>query len=170
MRYEEEALRTLSPQYHGPYVNLHLDSHVNQNVLHGALGISTEAGEILDAVKKSIFYGKPFDLVNLQEEIGDCFWYLAILAKEAGMSFEDIMAQNIAKLKARYPEMFTEEKALNRNLVAERSVLEGSTKEETIHRCFIDEVGRMPLEGDQFDHQHLGLWTWHSGGWTIDQD
>lgn len=124
MKYEDEALRTLSFQYHGPYVNPHLSSHVNEFILHGALGISTEAGEILDAVKKSIFYGKPFDLVNLQEEIGDCFWYLAILAKEAGMSFEDIMAQNINKLKTRYPDKFTEEKALNRDLIAERRELE----------------------------------------------
>ena len=123
MKYEEEALRTLSIVF-----NLHqgevAHKKVTVDVLHGALGISTEAGEILDAVKKSIFYGKPFDLVNLQEEIGDCFWYLAILAKEAGMSFEDIMAQNIAKLKARYPDKFTEEKALNRDLEGERSVLE----------------------------------------------
>jgi NTP pyrophosphatase (non-canonical NTP hydrolase) len=127
MKYEEEALKTLSNKYYGPGSGVFADtpSRINENILHGALGIVTEAGEILDAVKKSIFYGKPFDLVNLQEEIGDCFWYLAILAKEAGMSFEDIMQQNINKLRARYPEKFTEEAALNRDLEAERRVLEG---------------------------------------------
>lgn len=135
MKYEQEALATLSNRCHflPSYKTKEdvwdggVDTNplVSVNILHGALGISTEAGEILDAVKKSIFYGKPFDLVNLQEEIGDCFWYLAILAKEAGMSFEDIMAQNIAKLKARYPDKFTEHAALNRDLEKERNVLEG---------------------------------------------
>lgn len=127
MKYEEEALATLSNKFYMGSASTQDDGYggmVTVDILHGALGISTEAGEILDAVKKSIFYGKPFDFVNLQEEIGDCFWYLAILAKEAGMSFEDIMAQNIAKLKDRYPDKFTEEKALNRDLVAERRVLE----------------------------------------------
>lgn len=117
MKYEDEALRTKSERCH-TYL-------VTPDILHGALGIVTEAGEIADAVKKSIFYGKPFDLVNLQEEIGDCFWYLAILAKEAGLSFEAIMEQNIAKLKARYPDKFTEHHALNRDLEHERNVLEG---------------------------------------------
>ena len=125
-KYEDEALATKSDAFHlqKPW-NVEQTHLVNQDILHGALGIVTEAAEIADAVKKSIFYGKPFDLVNLQEEIGDCFWYLAILAKEAGMSFDDIMAQNIAKLKARYPDNFTEHHALNRDLKAERNVLEG---------------------------------------------
>jgi len=135
MRYEDEALKTKSDKYYGPWAveGPYWDEQplekINENILHGALGISTEAGEILDAVKKSIFYGKPFDLINLQEEIGDCFWYLAILAKEAGMSFEDIMAQNIAKLKARYPDKFTEDAALNRDLSYERKVLEQTEAE-----------------------------------------
>lgn len=134
MRYEEEALATLSNKCHFDIYNestndqciLGSDPDVTVNILHGALGIVTEAAEIADAVKKSIFYGKSFDLVNLQEEIGDCFWYLAILAHEANMSFEDIMKQNIAKIRVRYPEKFTERDALNRDLVAERKVLEGN--------------------------------------------
>jgi len=47
-------------------------------ILHGAIGMMTEAGEILDIFKKHIFYGKPVDVVHLKEEIGDFFWYLAI--------------------------------------------------------------------------------------------
>lgn len=116
MKYEEEALSTLSNEAHYNLINEHL--------LHGALGIVTEAAEIADAIKKAIFYGKPLDLINIQEEIGDCFWYLAVLARETGAPFEDIMAQNIAKLRARYPDKFTEEAALNRDLDAERLTLE----------------------------------------------
>lgn len=47
-------------------------------ILHGAIGMMTEAGEILDIFKKHIFYGKPVDVAHLKEEIGDFFWYLAI--------------------------------------------------------------------------------------------
>lgn len=102
------------------------DSMATPNILHGALGLGTEAAEIQDAVKKSVFYGKPFDLVNLKEELGDCLWYIAILARECDCTIEEIMETNIAKLRARYPEKFTEENALNRDLDVERSILEGS--------------------------------------------
>lgn len=93
-------------------------------VLHGALGLATEAGEVLDALKKTLFYGKPFDLVNMKEELGDILWYFARLCKAFDFSFEDIQETNIAKLKARYGEKFSEEKAITRDLTAERTVLE----------------------------------------------
>jgi NTP pyrophosphatase (non-canonical NTP hydrolase) len=71
-----------------------------------------------------LFYGKPLDEVNLKEEMGDLFWYLAIMADTLGVSFEEIQERNIEKLKARYGEKFTDEKAINRNLETERSILE----------------------------------------------
>lgn len=93
-------------------------------IFHAAMGLATEAGEILDAVKKFVFYGKPLDLVNLKEEGGDSFWYLARLAQALGISFEDMMSTNLKKLHARYGGKFTQEKALTRDLKAEREVLE----------------------------------------------
>lgn len=93
-------------------------------VLHAALGISTEAGELLDAVKKQIIYGKPLDVVNVAEEVGDLFWYLAILVDTLNLDPESIMETNIAKLRARYPEKYTDRDALNRDLPKEREVLE----------------------------------------------
>ena len=68
-------------------------------LLHGAIGLTTEAGEFIDALKKHIFYGKELDRVNLAEEMGDMFWYLAIVADELGIDFESVMATNIKKLK-----------------------------------------------------------------------
>jgi len=96
----------------------------DERLLHGAMGMITEAGEIIDSLKKHIFYGKTLDKVNLVEEIGDTLWYIAILADELNMSIEDIMEININKLRKRYPEKFTQEAALNRDLDAERKVLE----------------------------------------------
>lgn len=45
------------------------------NIRHAASGMVTEAGELVDAWKRLEIYGKPFDLINLLEEIGDCMWY-----------------------------------------------------------------------------------------------
>ena len=46
------------------------------------------------------------------------------MADTLGVSFEEIQERNIEKLKARYGEKFTDEKAINRNLETERSILE----------------------------------------------
>lgn len=94
-------------------------------LLHASIGLTTESGEFIDALKKYIFYGKPIDEVNLAEELGDLFWYIGLACDELGVDFESVWEKNIAKLKARYPEKFTEKAALNRNLNKERGILEG---------------------------------------------
>jgi NTP pyrophosphatase (non-canonical NTP hydrolase) len=93
-------------------------------LLHAQLGISSEGGEVSDQLKKWLFYGMPLDVVNLGEEIGDLFWYCALASNELNIPFTEIMEKNIAKLKARYGEKFSNHAALNRDLEAERSVLE----------------------------------------------
>ena len=94
-------------------------------LLHGAMGLVTESAEFLDVMKKYLFYNRNIDTVNLREELGDLFWYLAILADELGeANFTNILQQNIAKLRVRYPEKFTEEQAQTRDLEAERKELE----------------------------------------------
>ena len=94
------------------------------NVIHGIVGIITEAGELAVALTNSMDAGHPVDFVNLAEELGDIFWYAALIAKEAGLTFEEIQAKNIAKLKARYPEKFDSDLAENRDLEKERNILE----------------------------------------------
>lgn len=110
---------------------------------HATLGIVSEAGEFADAIKKHVFANKPLDFVNLIEEIGDMFWYFAVVADEFGFSFIDIMNANIAKLKLRYPEKFTEEDSANRNVINERKLLEKEIKIDPIilekTNTFVDE-------------------------------
>ena len=96
----------------------------NARLLHYVLGVGTEAGELQDAVKRVIAYGKPLDAVNIKEEIGDVLWYLARLCALTNVTLEQCMETNIAKLKARYGDKFTEHAALNRDLTKEREVLE----------------------------------------------
>ena len=120
--YIEQAKKTESSDLEA--VKSRLSSPEMIRVLHAALGLSTESGEILDAVKKHCYYGKPLDKVNLFEEVGDLFWYLAILADEVGFDFEAAMKKNIEKLKARYEGKFSEKKAVERDLTKEREILE----------------------------------------------
>jgi len=96
------------------------------DVLHAILGIATEAGELLEALNAGMFGDDGFDLINVAEELGDVFWYQAILANSAGLSFEKLQQQNIDKLRARYGDKFTAFDAMNRDLFEERKVLENS--------------------------------------------
>lgn len=91
------------------------------DTLLGIVGIFTEAGELIEALKKP-----SIDKVNIKEELGDVLWYVAVLCKTHDFSFEDIMETNIAKMKARFPEKFNEHDANNRDLDNERKVLEGN--------------------------------------------
>ncbi len=94
--------------------------------LHAAIGIVTEAGELIDVFKKHLFYGKPIDWVNLEEEQGDLFWYMGVMADVLGKEdFEPMQEKNINKLAKRYPnQVFTSNSAINRNVQAERKILE----------------------------------------------
>lgn len=120
--YIKAAIKTESNDFE-PIKN-RLQSEQTIRLLHAGIGLSTESAEILDSLKKHIFYGKPLDEVNLKEEMGDLFWYLAIMADSLNIDFETIMSKNIEKLKARYGQKFSEEKAIERNLILERQTLE----------------------------------------------
>jgi len=101
-----------------------------ERLLHASMGLSTEAGEILDAMKKHIYYDKTLDLINIKEELGDTLWYVAqaidvLQDMEEDISWSGIMETNIEKLRKRYGEKFDREKAVNRDLDAEREILEG---------------------------------------------
>lgn len=63
--------------------------------------------------------------MNLKEELGDKLWYAALALDELKSTFEETMEANIKKLRARYPNKFTEEDAINRDLEKERAALDG---------------------------------------------
>src|SRR5689334_18908486 len=70
-----------------------------------AMGISGEAGEVLDKWKKIVVYQQgetsDEDIAQLAKEMGDVLWYIAVLAHELGLSLDDIAAENLTKLKSR---------------------------------------------------------------------
>lgn len=92
---------------------LHYDK-VEKDVLHGAMGLASEGGELLDAVKKSLAYGANLDIENVKEEIGDALFYAQMICNSLGVSLDDIMQANIEKLAKRYPEGFNLDDAMAR--------------------------------------------------------
>ena len=75
-------------------------------LLTAALGISAEAGEFTEIVKKIVLQGKPYNKENvfhLKRELGDICWYLAQACMALDTTFDEIIEMNVEKLKARYP-------------------------------------------------------------------
>lgn len=92
-------------------------------LVHVAMGLATEAGEVIEALIKHID-GEELDLVNVSEEIGDSLWYAAIGSDVTDVKMSDIMLTNIKKLEKRFGDKFTEKSALIRDLESERKILE----------------------------------------------
>lgn len=72
------------------------------HLVHMVLGISGEAGELLDAIKKKAIYQKELDIENIYEELGDIEFYLEGLRSSLNISRELVLSKNIEKLTKRY--------------------------------------------------------------------
>ena len=88
-------------------------------LLTAALGISAEAGEFTEIVKKILLQGKPHNednVFHMKRELGDICWYIAQACMALDTNFEEILEINYQKLSARYPEgTFSVHKSENRN-------------------------------------------------------
>jgi NTP pyrophosphatase (non-canonical NTP hydrolase) len=101
------------------------------NLLHGVVGIATESGELIDAFAQPVADGKPFDLVNISEEIGDVCWYQARVLETVKRTFDEVQVANIRKLQDKQSGRFksgsfSSEEAIERDVVAERTNLENN--------------------------------------------
>lgn len=101
--YQEQALRTANKRL--SWADMLAD---------GAMGLAGEAGECVDLIKKHLFQGHGLDHEKLKEELGDVMWYLALIAASMCLTLDSVMAANIDKLRARYPEGFSEERSMER--------------------------------------------------------
>jgi len=79
---------------------------------NAARGLAADAGEVCTAVMRHIEYGRELDVPNLLEEVGDCLWRLSQLCDAAGITLEMAMEANIQKLRVRYPDKYSEERAV----------------------------------------------------------
>ena len=83
-------------------------------IIDACLGMSGEVGEFNDIIKKWVFHEKPIDIAHAKKELGDVLWYIAMMCESFGWDMSEIMQMNIDKLKERYPDGFSVERANNR--------------------------------------------------------
>lgn len=100
MTFDDYQKQALTTAYTNPkYVDTLMDKTI------WAMGVAGESGEVVEKWKKIVAYkdGKVSDedLAELAKELGDVVWYIAVLAHSLGLSFDEIMARNVAKLKSR---------------------------------------------------------------------
>ena len=101
--YQRLALRTATP-----------GQSQRDRLIVAALGLAGESGEFVDAIKKWGYHQHPLDEAELRKELGDVLWYVALACDALGLQLGDVMAENIEKLRRRYPDGFSGERSLNR--------------------------------------------------------
>lgn len=75
-------------------------------LMTGSIGLASEGGEFSEIVKKMVFQGKPFNEDNrfhMKRELGDIIWYWINACRALGYDPNDVIAENVGKLEARYP-------------------------------------------------------------------
>lgn len=83
-------------------------------LMHAAIGITGEGGELLDATKKLWVYGKALDRANAIEELGDLEFYMQAYRALLGVTRQEVLEANVAKLLKRYPTGYTDALAIAR--------------------------------------------------------
>ena len=82
--------------------------------IHAILGISGEAGELVDAVKRTVVYHEPLDRQNLKEELGDLLYYVGLLMSDNDWTLDEVLRENMGKLQKRYPDGYNNADAVAR--------------------------------------------------------
>lgn len=138
----DEIIRQLTPQ--------------QAHLLHMAVGVSGEAGELLDAIKKHCVYQKQIDFNNVMEEAGDILFYLTGILNELDMTIEQCIQANMDKLSKRYPNgTYTNAAAIARADKNDQPSIEddfGDVKTEQV-ACTPGEVGTAMLRS----HRHRSI-------------
>lgn len=98
------------------YQKLASRTAVKGNRAELVIGLVEEAGEVAGCLKKALFHGHTVDNDKLTKELGDVLWYLSSIALEYGIELEEVAAKNIEKLRKRYPNGFTENDSINRDV------------------------------------------------------
>ena len=102
VEYQGLAARTMNPKLNN-----------SQWTNHALLGMASEAGEICGLYQKA-YKGHPVDKEHAMKELGDLMWFVAEWCTANNVSLDEIMQLNIDKLRARYPDGFSEQMSLHR--------------------------------------------------------
>lgn len=93
--YQLAALRTAQAEPH------------RERLMVQALGLTGEAGEVGQLIKKWAWHGRSLDAEKIADELGDVLWYVADIASAMRLDLDEIASRNIEKLLRRYPGGFT---------------------------------------------------------------
>ncbi len=74
----------------------------DKEILTWGLGISGEAGDVASCIKKTVSHKKD-ETKGIKENLGDTMWYIAMICNFYGWKMEDVLKENVEKLKKRYP-------------------------------------------------------------------
>ena len=100
MTFDEYQKKALTTAYTDPQ---YVDSLMDKSIW--VMGIAGEAGEVVEKWKKIVAYKAGViseeDKAELKKELGDVVWYIAVMANSLGLSFEEVMQLNVAKLASR---------------------------------------------------------------------
>lgn len=87
-----------------------------EHLMNGILGLAGETGECADLVKKHFYQDGRKIIDNLKDEVGDCLWYVVEVASAMGWTLEEVAQHNVDKLRKRYPEGFSADRSLHREV------------------------------------------------------
>lgn len=79
-----------------------------------AAGLAEEAGEVLGLVRKHLYMGHDLDRERITRELGDVLWCLSAVAGAVGVTLDEVAESNVAKLRARYPDGYSDEASRKR--------------------------------------------------------
>lgn len=99
--YQKDANRTLIDKPNRPL------TEEETMLIWNAVGLTGEAGEVADSLKKSIFHEQGINRDQIKKELGDVMWYIAAICKELEFTLEEVAQSNIDKCWKRYPNGFT---------------------------------------------------------------
>jgi NTP pyrophosphatase (non-canonical NTP hydrolase) len=74
----------------------------DKQICFWGLGIAGEAGDVASCIKKEVFHENRKIRGGIREGLGDVMWYVAMICDHYGWSLDDVMDENLAKLKERY--------------------------------------------------------------------
>ena len=104
--------------YTGFVNNLRADKGwgLSGDILHSAVGMSSETGEVLGHIKKVIWQGHCLDVDYIKKELGDILYYFTFLCDLIGTDIDEVRKLNIEKLTKRYPDgVFDKERGIHRD-------------------------------------------------------
>lgn len=93
------------------------DIAFNLQLLNWSMGLTGEAAEVMERIKKHVFHGHDATMEEyyaIRNELGDALWYIQALATALHMDLQVIAAENVTKLSKRYGEQFSVEASKNR--------------------------------------------------------